>query len=376
MRLAFSYRRLARQGGTEADLYRTVTGLAERGHDVHVFCADPRTAAPSGVTVHPIRQVRAGRLARLVSFAWLAPRTITRSGPWDVVIGFGRTARQDLVRCGGGTHRAYLETMSRSGARRKGLGPYHRAVLALEAAQYRPGNFRRVLAVSRRVRDEIIDGYRVPAERVRVAYNGVDLERFNPRRRATVGSSTRRRLGVPSEARVVLSVGSGFRRKGVDALLRLWSEEPPADAWLVIVGGDERMGAYRRLGRQRALRGRVVLAGPQAAVEEFYAAADVVVVASLQEAFGNVVLEALAAGLPVVTSRRVGASEVLAGPLCDLVVDDPLDVAALRARLTQALGPSREDFSRAARRLAEARPWSDYFTQLESLLEETAVAPA
>jgi UDP-glucose:(heptosyl)LPS alpha-1,3-glucosyltransferase len=174
----------------------------------------------------------------------------------------------------------------------------------------------------------------------------------------------------------VLSVGSGFRRKGVDALLRLWTEGPPEDAWLVVVGGDERMGAYRRLSRKRALRGRVVLAGPQAAVEEFYAAADAVVVASLQEAFGNVVLEALAAGLPVVTSPRVGASEVLAGALRDLMIDDPSDVTALRERLAQALGPSREELSRAARRIAEARPWTDYFTQLESLLEETAAAPA
>jgi len=374
MRLAFLYRRLAREGGTEADLYRTTGGLAERGHEVHLFCGDFWTPPPPGVRPHPVRLLRAGRVARLLSFAWAAPRAAAREGPWDVVVGFGRTARQDLVRCGGGTHRAYLETMRRSGARRRGLGPYHRAVLALEAAQYRPGNFRRVLAVSRRVGEEIVAGYGVAMERVRVAYNGVDLQRFSPGQRTALGPSARRELGVPPDARLVLAVGSGFRRKGIDVLLRLWEEGAPAGAWLVVVGNDERLAAYRRKANQPSLRGRVVLAGPRPAAEQFYAAADAVVVPSLQEAFGNVVLEALAAGLPVVTSRRVGAGELLTGPLQELMVDDPSDTDALRKRLNVALGPDGAELSRAARQIAERHPWSEHFAQLEALLDATASA--
>jgi UDP-glucose:(heptosyl)LPS alpha-1,3-glucosyltransferase len=376
MRLAFLYRRLAREGGTEADLYRTTGGLADRGHDVHLFCGDFRTPPPPGVHTHRVPLLRAGRVARLLSFAWAAPRAASQRAPWDVVIGFGRTARQDLIRCGGGTHLAYLETMRQSGARRPGLGPYHRAVLALEAAQYRPGRFRRVLAVSCRVRDEIVGGYRVASERVQVAYNGVDLQRFCPEQRAALGPSVRRDLGVPPDVRVVLAVGSGFRRKGVDALLRLWEEGAPADAWLVVVGDDERLSAYQRRAKQGSLRGRVMLAGPRAAVEQFYAAADAVVVPSLQEAFGNVVLEALAAGLPVVTSRRVGASELLTGPLADLMLDDPSDTDALRSRLTIALGPHRAELARSARQIAERYPWTEHFAQLEALLQATASATA
>jgi UDP-glucose:(heptosyl)LPS alpha-1,3-glucosyltransferase len=374
MRLAFTYRRLAREGGTEADLYRTVAELAARRHEVHVFCGEIRCAPPRGVHVHRVRTVHAGRVARLLSFAWLAPRAVARSGRWDVVAGFGRTVRQDLVRCGGGTHRAYLETMRRSGARRRGLGLYHRAILALEAAQYRPGNFRRALAVSSRVRDEIVLGYGVAGDRVRVVYNGVDLARFHPRARAEIGPAVRQHLGLPAGEPVVLSVGSGFRRKGVDTLLRLWSDGPPADAHLVIVGGDERLGAYQRAAGAPALRHRVHVVGPQSAVEDFYAAADAVVVASLQEAFGNVVLESLAAGLPVVTSSRVGAAELLTGSLQDLVVDDPLDGAALRARLELALGPRGDELAAAARSLAERRPWAAHVADLEALLEETARA--
>lgn len=374
MRLACVYRRLAREGGTEGDLYRTSEALAARGHDVHLFCSDLRTPPPAGVSVHRVPLVRAGRLARLVSFAWAAPRVVARAGPWDVVVGFGRTPGQDLARCGGGTHRAYLATMQAFGARRRVLGPYHRAVLGIEAMQYRAGNFRRVLAVSRRVRAELMAGYGVAADRVHVVYNGVDLARFHPRRARELRPAARRKLGIPADARIVLMVGSGFRRKNVDGLLRLWLDAPPLDAWLVIVGGDERLGAYRRAAAAPRLRGRVIFTGPQAAVEEFYAAADAVAVASLQEAFGNVVLEALASGKAVVTSSAVGAAELLAGSLRELIADRPDDLRGFHDRLTLVLREDGSEIGRLARRVAEEHPWAAHFDALERVLEETAAA--
>jgi UDP-glucose:(heptosyl)LPS alpha-1,3-glucosyltransferase len=365
MRLAFLYRRLAREGGTEADLFRTAAGLSQRGHDVHLFCAEVRTAPPDGVSVHRVPVARAGRLVRLLTFAWAAPRVAARGGPWDVIVGFGRIPRQHVVRCGGGTHHAYLATMQQFGARRRTLGPYHRAILWLEARQFRPGNFRRVLAVSGRVRDEVASAYDVGAERIDVVYNGVDLERFCPDRLRSRRAVVRRRLGIGDEERVVVSVGSGFRRKGIDGLLRLWETGPENGPWLVVVGGDERLTLYRRAVRASK---RVVFTGPQPVVEDFYAAADAVVVASLQEAFGNVVLEGLAAGLPVVTSTRVGAAELLDGPLRSLVAPAPDDLAGIAERLALALGPAGRDLGRLGRQAAERHPWSSYFVGLERVL--------
>src|SRR5262245_14193338 len=124
MRIAFMHRRLA-GGGTEADLARMATGLAARGHEVHVFCAR-RDAALPGVATHKVPVVRAGRVARLLSFALAAPRAVARDH-WDVVMGFGRTATQDVVRSGGGTHRSYLAAMERAGLRSGRRGPYHAA---------------------------------------------------------------------------------------------------------------------------------------------------------------------------------------------------------------------------------------------------------
>src|SRR5262249_9414901 len=158
---------------------------------------------------------------------------------WDVVVGFGRTLRQDVVRCGGGTHRTYLRRMEAAGLRRPGRGPYHRAILWLERRQYAPDGYRRVLAVSQRVRDEIVADYGVAPEGIAVIYNGVDTERFHPANRARVGAATRRALGVRDGARVCVAIGSGFRRKGFDLLLRLWRGAPPPAPALGVGGGGE-----------------------------------------------------------------------------------------------------------------------------------------
>src|SRR5262245_6138991 len=179
MRIALMHRQLT-GGGTEADLRRMAAGLAARGHEIHVFCARAREV-PAGVIARRVRIVRGGRLVRLLSFAIAAPRAVARES-WDVVVGFGRTPRQDVVRVGGGTHRSYLARMEAAGQRRRVRGPYHRAILWLERRMFSPAGHRRVLAVSRLAAGEVARDYHVPAAHLAVVHNGVDGERFNPGR--------------------------------------------------------------------------------------------------------------------------------------------------------------------------------------------------
>jgi UDP-glucose:(heptosyl)LPS alpha-1,3-glucosyltransferase len=368
VRIAFMHRRLS-GGGTEGDLRRVAAGLAARGHEVHAFVARADAEIPA-VHVRRVPIVRGGRVARLLSFAWLAPRAVARER-FDVVVGFGRTVRQDVVRVGGGTHRTYLARMEAAGLRRARRGPYHRAILALERRAFAPGRAARVLAVSERVADEVRADYGVAAARIAVVYNGVDLVRFDPARRSVLGPPLRAALGVPAGARVCVAIGTGFFRKGFDLLLALWRETAPRDAVLLVVGDDERLAAWRR--DAAALGGRAILTGPRADVEAVLAAADVACVPSRQEAFGNVVLEACAAGVPPVVSAWAGAAELLAdGPLAPLVVDDPADRTALGAALDRALGAGGAGYGRAARALAERHPWDAHLDRVEALLAQVA----
>jgi UDP-glucose:(heptosyl)LPS alpha-1,3-glucosyltransferase len=362
MRIVFMHRQLV-GGGTEADLLRMATGLTARGHELHV-CAAETAGAPPGIQTHRVPVLHAGRTARLLSFAVLAPRLAMRLG-CDVVVGFGRTLRQDVIRVGGGTHASYLTAMQAAGVRRGGAGPYHRAILWLERRMFAPGSQRGVLAVSRRAADEVITDYGVPAERVRVVYNGVDLERFRPGRQTAAAQHVRHALGLAPGERACLAVGSGYVRKGFDLLVRLWREDPPPGTHLVLVGRDERLAAFRREARDE----KVHVLGPRDDVPVLMAAADVVCVPSRQEAFGNVVLEAMASGTPVVTSRVVGAAELLEPPLDRLIVERPDALADVRRALVQALGDEHARYAAAARMAAEARPWSRHLDEVEAVLE-------
>jgi UDP-glucose:(heptosyl)LPS alpha-1,3-glucosyltransferase len=364
VRIAFMHRQLE-GGGTEADLVRMATGLAARGHELHVFCARPAGALP-GVQTHPVRVLRAGRTARLLSFALAAPRLAARYG-CDLRVGFGRTLAQDVVRVGGGTHASYVAQMQAARVRGATLGPYHRAILWLERRMFAAGAYRLVLAVSGRAAAEVRADYAVPAERLRVVYNGVDLERFHPQRQSPAAQALRDALGMARGERLCLAVGSGYLRKGFDLLIRLWREAPPADTHLVLVGRDERLERFRRAAAGASLRVHVL--GPRDDVPLLMAAADVVCVPSRQEAFGNVVLEAMASGTPVVTSRVVGAAELLGPPLDVLVVERPDELSALGRALARALGDEHALYAATARSAAAERPWSRHLDELERLLE-------
>jgi UDP-glucose:(heptosyl)LPS alpha-1,3-glucosyltransferase len=227
-----------------------------------------------------------------------------------------------------------------------------------------------ILAVTDRVRREIVADYAVAPAAIRVVYNGVDGERFHPRHRASLGQRARAALGCGPGERLCVAIGSGFERKGFDLLLRLWRDDPPPDMRLALVGDDERLARYRR--EAAALAGRVVVTGPRDDVEAVLAGADVLCVPSRQEAFGNVVLEACAAGVPVVTSARVGAAELLGGMLATLVIEDPEDLPALRRAIETAVGARHDAFAAAARGLAEGRPWSRHVDEVETVLGDAA----
>jgi UDP-glucose:(heptosyl)LPS alpha-1,3-glucosyltransferase len=305
-----------------------------------------------------------------VSFAVMAPRLAARGG-FDVVVGFGRVPRQDVVRVGGGTHKSYLSTMD-AAARGRGRGLYQRTILDLERRMFAPSGHRRVLAVSRRAGDEVIRDYGVAPERVRVVYNGVDLERFHPRRRRDEGAAVRRALGI-GDRPVCLAIGTGFARKGFDLLIDCWRTHAPADAALVVAGDDQRLARWRTVAAAPPLAGRVHVLGPRDDVPALLAAADVLCLPSHQEAFGNVVLEAAAAGVPVVTSAAVAATELFEdAPRAAVQVSDPSDRAALGAAIARAIGDDWPARSAAARAVAERHPWRRHLDELETFFAEVA----
>ena len=258
--------------------------------------------------------------------------------------------------------------MARNRPRARGL--YHRIVLGLERRVF--ARTPQIVAISDAGRREIGSLYGVTAERLTVVYNGVDLERFHPRNRVTHRAGARAEAGVPPDAWAVLFVGSGFERKGLGTAIEAFAALPDRESRLLILGkGDTR--TYRAMAARAGIGPRVAWLGARPDPERWYAAADLVTLPSRYEPFGNVHLEALASGLPVVASARAGGAEVIADGLNGAVVD-PTDASAVAAALARFREGSTRDVGEAARRSAEPFTYRAQVSALQRVYERMSPA--
>ena len=305
MRLGLICRPFSFHGGVETATAGLLTALRRAGHDVELISTRRQASVP-GLVVRRVPTLRHPSALRLISFAVAARAAAGRHG-YDLVQSHERALRQDLYRAGEGCHGAYLEAMGRKLA---GINPYHRLVLALERRIFRLRAARHVVAISRQGKEEIERRYGTDPQRVTLIYNGVDLERFHPDNRDRHRRQTREALRIPDEAWTVLFVGSGFERKGLGPLLEAFAAVADAGSRLVVTGKGD-VARYQSTAARLGIADRTIWTGPQEEVERFYAAADAVALPARYEPFGNVHLEALASGVPVLSSARAGGSEIV-----------------------------------------------------------------
>jgi UDP-glucose:(heptosyl)LPS alpha-1,3-glucosyltransferase len=359
VKLAFVHRRFGLDGGTERFLESLTRRLGQRGHEIEVWTAgvDPRFARTRVAAFRKLRAGRRGLLRNLLLF--LAAKLQVKRARFDAVLHLGRTGPLDIYRAGGGCHRTWYELL-RSRATtgwqrfRLALSPAHRFRLWHERKALRAAG--RFVVPSETARADLVRAYGPVADRVEVLHNGVDLDRFHPRTRQLFFEEERQRLGLRPEELVLLFVGSDFWRKGLDTLLRATGRlEEAGDAdelRLLVVGGDRRTDEYAALAERLGVRGRVTFLRHHDAPEKVYAAADVFALPTRHDPFANVTIEALASGLPVVTSAINGATEAVEPGLAFSVLDDAEDDEGLAAVLRDLLRPERFAERRAAAREA------------------------
>ncbi len=350
----------ASAGGAEGMAVSVVRGLLRRGHEVQVVAATGR--ALEGCPLHLVPRERHAETARALG---------------GLLLDWGLTVPADVHRLGGGLTAAFLKhnAMPRRPEIRwlkrllDRFSPKHwRSIRREDALLRRPAA--RFIAVSEFVARQVRE--RVPdvGDRLAVLYNGVDVNRFQPGNRDRFRQELRREWGVPEDAVLFLFVAHNPRLKNFQLLARVFhllTAELPR-ARLVI------------LGKHRVMSGGapwLVHAGAVAEPERAYAAADVLLHPTYYDACANVVLEALAAGMPVVSSAYNGSAELITSGVDGFVL--PVDgipggAAAVVTEWAQAVrwlavDPSlRAKVGVAARRLAEAHSMDAYIAGLEAVL--------
>ena len=337
-------------GGMEAVAWQVAHGLADAGDEVHVVA---RQAAESrAVTFHPV-EVRSGwQPLRVSRFAREAARTAPRRD-FDVVHAFSRTLDQDVYRAGGGSHADYMKRVYPAWGRRlRRFSPRHALLLGIEQRIFEDDS-QTIQCGSELVRSEIAHRFGVPERRLAVIYNGVDVERFQPRE-------------APPHNRdaVWLFAGSGWRRKGLDTALAALAGGPK-EARLRVAGRDA-ASPWKRMAARLGVADRVSFLGPQGDMAALYRQVDGLLLPTRYDAFANVCLEAAASGLPVVTSGANGSGELLRD--AGVVVEDPEDVSGFSAALERLADPDlRAGLGRRARAIAESHTWPGHIEQLRDL---------
>ncbi len=332
MRLAVIRRHSSAIGGAELYLQRLMGALLGAGHEVHLLC-EAWPEAPRGVVVHPLR-LRASRAWRATAFADAVEAELGRS-EFECVFSLERTRRQDVYRAGDGVHRVWLRQRAHYAPWWKrpfvGRGAFHRNLCRLEAQTLDPTRTRRVIVNSAMVGEEIRQHFQFPADRTHLVRNGIVTSRFQGIDRG----AARARFGIGSDEFILLFVGSGWERKGLHRLIGA-VRRPEVQARrvrLLVVGKGRSLGAPAT----------VEFVGPIADVEQAYAAADLFVSLPIYEPSANVVIEALASGLPVITSAHDGAAEWITPGVNGGIVTDPGDLPAVAATLLRWIdrGPQR-----------------------------------
>lgn len=369
MKIALIRQRYTPYGGAETYVRELARRIVERGHEVHMLAREWPADESGEIIFHRIPSRGGPSFIKLKAFAQAVAREID-GADFDLVHSFERTYSQDVFRAGDGCHKEWLQRRARAKGRVREItdriNPKHRAFLDVERRLFSDSRLRLVLAISRQGKDEIVRHYGVPGDRVRVLYNGVDRERFHPGLRADHRESVRRELGIDREEPAALFVGTGFERKGLGEAIR---SLPHCDLKLIVAGKD-RPAPYETLARHLGVERKVVFTGPRPDVERLYGGADVFVLPSWYEPFGNVFLEALASGLPIVTTNEVGGAEAVEEGVNGYTVSFPVPPEELAEKLALALKIDRGTMLDERERLLAPFDWEKNLSQTLSAYDE------
>lgn len=234
----------------------------------------------------------------------------------DVLMSLERVWRCGVYRAGDGVHAAWLQRRARHASAwqrvRNAFNRKHSAIFRLEQALFRERRAGRIIANSAMVKQEITQFYGYPADLIDVVPNGVPIEQFQWDQEAREAS--RRVLQLDGEDVAVLFVGSGWERKGLAHALHA-IEKLDSRHLKLLVAGRGNAGRYRS--RRAQFLGEVT---DTAAI---YRASDIFVLPTLYDPFSNACLEALASGLPVVTTRGNGFAEIIDDGVHGTIIDEP-----------------------------------------------------
>ena len=304
-------------GGLQRDFLKIAETCLDRGHEVQVYAAAWQGESPAGLQVSILPATGFTNHGRAESFA-AHLRECLDSRPVDAVVGFNKMPGLDLYFASDPCF-ASKAALKHPWYR---LTPRCRTYLRLERAVFSKASKTEILLLSHLEKSRFVKHYGTPENRFHLLPPGIPRDRVAPGDATRIREQFRSELGLSPDQKVLLMVGSGFRTKGVDRAIKglsALSRELREKAILLIVGEDK-PGPFRRLATRRGVANRVRFMGGREDVHRFLMAADLLLHPAYRENTGAVLIEAMAAGLPVLATDVCGyASHVISAGAGELV---------------------------------------------------------
>ena len=364
MRLAFCLIKYFPHGGLQRSCLQIAEECLRRGHGVRIFTLAWDGATPDGLEVEVLKVSGLTNHRRRVALGAALARHVARQ-PYEGVVGFSKMPGLDIYY---GGDSCFAEFAHRRHPLYRLTGRC-RTYLALEAAVFQPHARTHVLLLSAQEAGYYRKHYGTPPERLHLLPPGIARDRLATPESAATGAQLRAELKIPSNHQILLMVGSGFRTKGVDRTLRAVAGLPPRirDRVTLIIIGHDNFRPFQRLARRLGVVRQLIFFHGRTDIPRFLFAADLLVHPAYRETTGTILVEALAAGLPVLASDICGYSEHVVRAGGGRLVASPFQQATFNRMVMDMLAsPRRREWGRNGIRYVQQ---TDVFSRAERAVD-------
>lgn len=343
MQLAFCLYKYFPHGGLQRDFLRIALACQARGHAVRVYTLEWRGEVPPGfeVVVLPVKGLT--NVRRYARFAECVARDL-RQRPAGRVIGFNKMTGLDVYFA---ADPCYEEKARTQRGHLYRLSNRYRYFAASERAVFAAGARTRILMISALQQPFFVRHYATESARFHLLPPGISRDRRAPANAAAIRAEFRAEFALADDDLLLLSIGSGFKTKGLDRTLAALAALPPelrTRSRLIVIGADQ-PAPFIRQAERLGLAGQVEILAGRDDVPRFLLGADLLVHPAYSENTGTVLLEAVVAGLPVLTTAVCGYAPYIEEARAGIVLAEPFSQAAANAALQTML---RDPAARAA----------------------------
>ncbi|MFT5115802.1 MAG: UDP-glucose:(heptosyl)LPS alpha-1,3-glucosyltransferase [Parasphingorhabdus sp.] len=335
MKLAFCLFKYFPYSGLSRDFLRILLEAKKRGHDPHVFVAQWQGEQPTDIPINVIPAFRWMNHAQNASFHRQLKKRI-KDDSFDAVIGFNKMPDMDIYY---GADFCYIGRAVPRYSPLYRLTPRFHHFYTFERAVFSAQKSTLILSLSEREKGVYQQFYGTPESRFQILPPTLDATRCMPEDPKSVRKTMRGTFGIGEDDFLLLFVGSGFKTKGLDrAILALKSlpDELRSRSQMLVVGQDNPQ-YYQRLTRSNKVQDRVHFLGGRSDIPEILASGDILLHPAYSENTGTILLEALTAGLPVLTTDVCGYAPHISQAKAGFVLRSPFDQETLNLKLHEML---------------------------------------